>query len=167
MLGVCRQTIALEQRLCCCPVYCQAARRECLAQTLSVAASAATVGVAAAAAAAAAHRPRNHGKVWVTSSTLPKRGFLHAKFWSATIPLSVRELAEAFLGTQCARIPGTCGTARASCCDGKVLLQLIWKAWVDCTGGQTNPVVRSSAMLSTKQAYKHVKHPTLKLFGSR
>ena len=93
----------------------------------------------------------------------PNRGFLHAKFWSATIPLSVRELAEAFLGTQCARIPGTCGTARASCCDGKVLLQLIWKAWVDCTGGQTNPVVRSSAMLSTKQAYKHVKHPTLKL----
>jgi len=51
----------------------------------------------------------------VTQGAMPgKLGGRQTTFWSATIPLSVRELAEAFLGTQC--------------------------AWVDCTGGQTNPV---------------------------
>ncbi|CAJ1382010.1 unnamed protein product, partial [Effrenium voratum] len=35
-------------------------------------------------------------------------------FWSATIPLSVRDLAQAFLGRNC--------------------------VWVDCTGGESNPV---------------------------
>lgn len=43
-----------------------------------------------------------------------RAGGRQTTFWSATIPLSVRELAEAFLGRNC--------------------------VWVDCTGGQTNPV---------------------------
>ena len=36
-------------------------------------------------------------------------GQLPAQFWSATIPLSVRELAEAFLGTSCACASGKVG----------------------------------------------------------
>lgn len=51
----------------------------------------------------------------VTQGAMPsKGGGRQTTFWSATIPLSVRELAEAFLGRNC--------------------------VWVDCTGGQTNPV---------------------------
>jgi superfamily II DNA/RNA helicase len=41
----------------------------------------------------------------------------HTSFWSATIPPSVRELVEGFLGTAC--------------------------MWVDCTGGRTNAVPRN------------------------
>jgi len=44
-------------------------------------------------------------------------GGRQTSFWSATIPPAVRELAEAFLGREC--------------------------VWVDCTGGQTNPVPKT------------------------
>eukprot|EP00913_Durusdinium_trenchii_P024214 g22734.t1 len=51
----------------------------------------------------------------ITQGAMPSRtSGRQTTFWSATIPLSVRELAEAFLGHNC--------------------------VWLDCTDGQTNPV---------------------------
>ncbi len=43
-------------------------------------------------------------KIKSVSSTSSFVHAVHAQFWSATIPLSVRELAEAFLGRNCAPI---------------------------------------------------------------
>ncbi|CAE8611888.1 unnamed protein product [Polarella glacialis] len=51
----------------------------------------------------------------VTQGGMPtSAGGRQTSFWSATIPMSVRDLVEAFLGHSC--------------------------VWVDCTGGQTNPM---------------------------
>eukprot|EP00931_Biecheleriopsis_adriatica_P102779 TRINITY_DN7770_c0_g1_i1.p1 TRINITY_DN7770_c0_g1~~TRINITY_DN7770_c0_g1_i1.p1 ORF type:complete len:840 (-),score=190.86 TRINITY_DN7770_c0_g1_i1:32-2551(-) len=52
----------------------------------------------------------------VQMGNMPSKGAggRHTSFWSATIPMSVRDLVEGFLGSQC--------------------------VWVDCTGGQTNPM---------------------------